>query len=277
MLCLSYGERGESAKAGVQGKAARRRSRRSGAQEASQAAEVLGAADRVRRRRRLPAARVARSSSTRSRCYRRVEPAVVLTHPLSGSVQPRSSGRPRWPCRHGSAPRPSAIDAPGEPLGAPPVFLFEPHQPEQCDFKPQVLLEITEVFERQARGPWSACRRSSTCGITTPTWPGGAASSCERNAGAEPRAAARHHGRGVHAVVYPQVTADAGSEERRWSPAARGPIPAEVAGLARRRRGHLHEAIGRTGYLGPAHPAGPPGIPDRRHGGHRRLLARVTT
>ena len=36
-------------------------------------------------------------------------------------------------------------DAPGEPLGAPPVFLFEPHQPEQRDFKPQVLLDITEV------------------------------------------------------------------------------------------------------------------------------------
>jgi 4-oxalomesaconate hydratase len=27
------------------------------------------------------------------------------------------------------------------------VFLFEPHQPEQCDFKPQVLLDITEVFD----------------------------------------------------------------------------------------------------------------------------------
>jgi 4-oxalomesaconate hydratase len=37
-------------------------------------------------------------------------------------------------------------DAPGEPLGAPPVFLFEPHQPEMYDFKPQVLLDITQVF-----------------------------------------------------------------------------------------------------------------------------------
>jgi 4-oxalomesaconate hydratase len=40
----------------------------------------------------------------------------------------------------------AGYDAPGEPLGAPPVFLFEPHQPEQCDFKPQVLLDITPVF-----------------------------------------------------------------------------------------------------------------------------------
>src|SRR5690606_18770096 len=39
---------------------------------------------------------------------------------------------------------------PGEPvLGAPPVFLFEPHQPEQCEWKPQVLIDITEVWEKK--------------------------------------------------------------------------------------------------------------------------------
>jgi 4-oxalomesaconate hydratase len=27
------------------------------------------------------------------------------------------------------------------------VFIFEPHQPEQCEFKPQVLLDITPVYE----------------------------------------------------------------------------------------------------------------------------------
>ena len=30
---------------------------------------------------------------------------------------------------------------------APPLFLFEPHQPEQCHFKPQVILNIDEVWE----------------------------------------------------------------------------------------------------------------------------------
>ena len=37
--------------------------------------------------------------------------------------------------------------AEGKQLGAPPVFIFEPHQPEQCEFKPQVLLDITPVYE----------------------------------------------------------------------------------------------------------------------------------
>jgi 4-oxalomesaconate hydratase len=39
----------------------------------------------------------------------------------------------------------------GEPIGAPPVFLFEPHQPEMCGFKPDVLLDITSVFEAKRK------------------------------------------------------------------------------------------------------------------------------
>ena len=39
---------------------------------------------------------------------------------------------------------PTAV--PADELGAPPVFFFEPHQPEQCGFEPNVLLDITEVF-----------------------------------------------------------------------------------------------------------------------------------
>ena len=41
---------------------------------------------------------------------------------------------------------------PGEGVvGAPPLFLFEPHQPEQCGWKPEVLLDITEVFETKRK------------------------------------------------------------------------------------------------------------------------------
>jgi len=34
---------------------------------------------------------------------------------------------------------------------APPVFLFEPHQPEQCNYKPNVILNIDEVWETKRR------------------------------------------------------------------------------------------------------------------------------
>ena len=35
------------------------------------------------------------------------------------------------------------------PLGAPPVFRFEPHQPEMCEFTPDVLVDISAVFDRK--------------------------------------------------------------------------------------------------------------------------------
>ena len=34
-------------------------------------------------------------------------------------------------------------------IGAPPVFLFEPHQPEQCGWQPDVLLDITAVWPKK--------------------------------------------------------------------------------------------------------------------------------
>jgi 4-oxalomesaconate hydratase len=34
-------------------------------------------------------------------------------------------------------------------LGAPGVFLFEPHQTEQCDWKPDLLLDITSVWPKK--------------------------------------------------------------------------------------------------------------------------------
>jgi 4-oxalomesaconate hydratase len=36
-------------------------------------------------------------------------------------------------------------------IGAPPVFLFEPHQPEQCNWKPQVILNISDVWETKRK------------------------------------------------------------------------------------------------------------------------------
>ena len=36
-------------------------------------------------------------------------------------------------------------------LAAPPVFYFEPHQTEMCEFKPDVILDITPVFETKVK------------------------------------------------------------------------------------------------------------------------------
>jgi 4-oxalomesaconate hydratase len=151
VLCLSYGERGESAKAWREGrqlaeiKAIRR-------DEASRAAEILGAAIEFADAGDYPLRESSELVDAIVRCYRRVEPSVVITHPLADPYNPDHPAAARMALAARVLAQAAGYDAPGEPLGAPPVFFFEPHQPEQCDFKPQVLLDITPVFDtkRQA-------------------------------------------------------------------------------------------------------------------------------
>jgi 4-oxalomesaconate hydratase len=145
VLCLSYGERGESAKAWREGrrleeiKAIRR-------EEASQAARVLGAVIEFADAGDYPLRESDELIDQIVRCYRRVQPAVVLTHPLADPYNGDHPAAARMALNARVYAQAMGYDAPGEPLGAPPVYFFEPHQPEMCDFKPQVLLDITDVF-----------------------------------------------------------------------------------------------------------------------------------
>jgi 4-oxalomesaconate hydratase len=148
VLCLSYGERGESARAWREGKqlAEIKALRRD---EASRAAEVLGAAVEFLDAGDYPLTESTELVDAIVHWYRRIEPAVVVTHPLADPYNPDHPAAARMALQARVLAQAIGYEAPGEPLGAPPVFLFEPHQPEQCDFKPQVLLDITEVFERK--------------------------------------------------------------------------------------------------------------------------------
>ena len=151
VLCLSYGERGESARAWRDGKkldevkALRQ-------DEAASAAGVLGARIEFLDAGDYPLIESAGLVDQIVRCYRRTEPQVVLTHALADPYNPDHPAAARMALQARVLAQAIGYDAPGSPLGAPPVFLFEPHQPEQCDFKPQVLLDITDVFavKRQA-------------------------------------------------------------------------------------------------------------------------------
>ena len=154
ILCLSYGERGESQFAWKEpGVDARRRQgaapRRGGAR-----GRHARRRDRVLRCRRLSAAaRRQRCSTAPSTSSTSSSPSFVLTHALE---DPYNVDHPEA-ARFAQEARIIAQAAghkpdPDRAYAAPPVFLFEPHQPEQCNFKPNVILNIDEVWEtkRQA-------------------------------------------------------------------------------------------------------------------------------
>lgn len=150
VVCLSYGERGESARAWREGlpleeiKAVRRR-------EAENAAAVLGAEIEFFDAGDYPLPESPELVDRLVRVYREVVPDVVLTHPAADPYNGDHPAASRMALQARVLAQAIGYDAPGEPLGAPPVFFFEPHQPEQCDFKPNVLLDITSVFDRKRR------------------------------------------------------------------------------------------------------------------------------
>ncbi|MCK2220117.1 PIG-L family deacetylase [Actinomadura sp. ATCC 31491] len=150
VVCLSYGERGESAKAWRAGhtldeiKAIRR-------EEAEHAAAALGAEIEFLDAGDYPLVETPELVDRLVRVYRDCEPGVVLTHPLADPYNGDHPAAARMALQARVLAQAAGYDAPGEPLGAPPVFFFEPHQPEQCDFKPDVLLDITPVFEAKRK------------------------------------------------------------------------------------------------------------------------------
>ena len=80
--------------------------------------------------------------------YRELNPSFVLTHALE---DPYNFDHPD--AAHFAQQTRVVAQAMGHKpdakyqYSAPPVFLFEPHQPEQCNFKPQVILNIDDVWE----------------------------------------------------------------------------------------------------------------------------------
>ncbi|MEO4044139.1 PIG-L deacetylase family protein [Hoeflea sp. CAU 1731] len=150
VVCLSYGERGESAKLWKNEgmtlemvKAARKA-------EAEAAAQALGVADLVLfdigdYPLNIDAAAIDRLVDV----FRQVQPSFVLSHSLD---DPYNTDHP-------AATR-MTLDArmiaqawghkPGEKvLGAPQMYLFEPHQTEQCGWKPDTILDITDVWDKK--------------------------------------------------------------------------------------------------------------------------------
>ncbi len=156
LVCLSYGENGESNAAwkGDTQREAVKAQRHAEAQAAAQILDVSSVDFHDLGDYPLPDSpdAVRRISET----LRRTKPSVVLTHPehdpsnldhcrtfemtLRGRMQAMAPG-------HGA-----------DFVVPPQVLCFEPHQTELCGFKPNVLLDITDVWERK----WQAMQAMPT-------------------------------------------------------------------------------------------------------------------
>lgn len=149
VVCLSFGERGESAKLWREPGMTIERVKTDRKKEATRAAEILGAQVIFFDVGDYPMRISDGVLNELAAHYRKIRPEFVLTHSLQDPynfdhpLASRAAQEARIVAQaHGHEP--------GTPvIGAPPVFLFEPHQPEQCAWKPQLLLDITPVWPKK--------------------------------------------------------------------------------------------------------------------------------
>ena len=148
-MCLAFGERGESQFAWKQTgmtleKVKAGRKRRGGARSGDARRR-----DRVLRCRRLSAAPDRGAFERLVDIFREIQSELRADAFTGRSLQCRSSRQPRITRRRRASWRRRWATSRGAEYNyaAPPVFLFEPHQPEMCNFKPQVILNIDEVWD----------------------------------------------------------------------------------------------------------------------------------
>lgn len=152
IVCLSFGERGESAKLWRQPGMEMATVKQERRKEAQQAAEILGAKNILFMDAGDYPLRISDNVLFNlADLYRDINPEFVLTHslkdpynfdhPLATHVAQEARIIAQ---AHGHCPEKKII-------GAPPVFLFEPHQPEQSEWKPEVLLDISDVWEKKCK------------------------------------------------------------------------------------------------------------------------------
>ena len=147
ILCLSYGERGESQGAWKQPGMTIEKVKEIRNAESSRAAEILGAEIRFFDSGDYPIVPSEETIHEMVCEYRKYQPEFVLTHSYLDPYNPDHPTANRVTLDTRVYSQALGYPAPGKALGAPPVFLFEPHQPEQCEFKPQILLDVTPVWE----------------------------------------------------------------------------------------------------------------------------------
>lgn len=149
IVCLSFGERGESAKLWRKGNMTEEQVKSVRQTEAMAAAELLGATIEFFDMGDYPMRSDTNTLFRLADIMRKLQPEFVLSHSLK---DPYNYDHPLATHLTQEARIIAQAEGykPGEKVvAAPPVYCFEPHQPEQCEWKPDVLLDITEVWDKK--------------------------------------------------------------------------------------------------------------------------------
>ncbi|NMH99474.1 PIG-L deacetylase family protein [Pseudonocardia acidicola] len=147
VVCLSFGERGESQGLWKQEGMTCERVKQTRREQSTTAAEVLGASIEFLDLGDYPL-RVDEAAQDRIvAIMRQHQPDVLLTHVANDPYNRDHNLAHETTLLTRMVAQAHGHDRSTTPLGAAQVLQFEPHQPEVCGFAPDLLLDITPVFD----------------------------------------------------------------------------------------------------------------------------------
>lgn len=151
VVCLSYGERGESQGLWKQEGMTLERAKEGRRAEAEAAAAALGVDITFLDLGDYPLRIDNTGLDLIVGQIRAAQPGILLTHVATDPYNRDHNAAHEATLLARQVAQAAGHDPSTRPIGAPQVLQFEPHQPEQCGFAPDLLLDITPVFERKRK------------------------------------------------------------------------------------------------------------------------------
>jgi 4-oxalomesaconate hydratase len=150
VVCLSFGERGESAKLWKQEGMTLEKVKAERQREAENAARALGAHDiRFFDLGDYPLELGRAAKDRMVDVIREVQPSFMLTHSQYDPYNTDHMDTMRFALETRMIAQAWGHNPGQKVLGAPQLYLFEPHQTEQMGWKPDTFLDITPVWEKK--------------------------------------------------------------------------------------------------------------------------------
>ena len=149
VLALSYGERGESGELWKEEGQTVDNVKRIRHGEAERAAEALGAGFRCLDLGDYPLAVEGAALTSLTDAIRELAPDVIVTHTDRDPFNPDHAVAFAAVERARALAAGAGVESAFETIRPPELLLFEPHQPELCNFTPTTFLDITAVMERK--------------------------------------------------------------------------------------------------------------------------------
>ncbi len=149
MIALSYGERGESGELWKEAGQTVENVKKIRHAEAQAAATALGASFRCLDLGDYPLQIGKAELEQIADAIRSFAPDVLVTHTDTDPFNPDHPVAFRAVDRARSLAAGAGVQSAFETVRPPALFLFEPHQPELCNFTPTTFVDITSVYDRK--------------------------------------------------------------------------------------------------------------------------------